>query len=324
MAAQVETMMYSKQGGVPWHRLGVSTDGAQTSEDAAEAAGIAWAVAKQPIFDGAGREIPGSYVVQRDSDGAHLGIVGDQYVPLQNAEAFAFLDSLAQDGIVRYETAGSLRGGRRVWMLAKMEEDWRIGDDDFKSYLLLANGHDGSLAVCVQPTNVRVVCSNTLASAIGSKGASALVRIRHTSSMETRMGEAARVLNITSEANRRQRDLLQRAIETQATAADVSLIVEELFGESLKSDSDRTRGAAERAVVDFKARFLLPEVRRTGQTAYALINAVTGYADHALRYQGDGQAKAERRMETTLWGGKAFDIKRQGVELVAAMVAERR
>ena len=117
MAACVETMFYV--GETPWHGLGREIKNAPTSEEAIKVAGLDWDVIPKPIYDEFGREIPGFKVNQRSSDNKNLGIVTDRYKIVQNSEAFAFTDALLGEG-VKYETAGSLASGKRVWMLARM------------------------------------------------------------------------------------------------------------------------------------------------------------------------------------------------------------
>ena len=90
-----------------------------------------------------------------------MGVVTDRYKVIQNSEAFAFTDELLGSG-VRYETAGSLADGKKVWLLARLPREYIIGGERISPYLVFSNTHDGSGAVRVAVTPVRVVCNNTL------------------------------------------------------------------------------------------------------------------------------------------------------------------
>lgn len=89
----------------------------------------------------------------RDRDNQVLGIVTDRYKVVQNEEAFAFTDALLGEG-VRYETAGSLQGGKRTWMLARLPHQYIISGDEISPYLVFMNSHDGTGAIktAITPT----------------------------------------------------------------------------------------------------------------------------------------------------------------------------
>ena len=113
MAANVESMFYVRQA--PWHGLGVRVEAAPSSEEALRLSGLDWNVIQQPIKTRGGVEIPGYKANLRDVDNQVLGVVTDRYRVVQNAEAFAFTDALLGEG-VKYETAGSLQNGRKIWL----------------------------------------------------------------------------------------------------------------------------------------------------------------------------------------------------------------
>ena len=159
MAANVETMFYTREK--PWHGLGTRVEEAPASADALRLAGLDWQVLQEPIFTDQGEVITGYKANVRDSDRRVLGVVSDRYRIVQNQEAFSFTDTLLGSG-VRYETAGSLQDGRRVWLLARLPREYIISGERISPYLVFSNTHDGSGAVKVALTPVRVVCNNTL------------------------------------------------------------------------------------------------------------------------------------------------------------------
>ena len=158
MAANVESMVYV--GETPWHQLGIKVESALSSAEAIKIAGLDWDVIPKPLYDEKHREIKGYKVNVRSSDDKILGVVTDRYKIVQNKEAFAFTDALLGQG-VKYETAGSLASGKRIWMLARLE-DRLMAEEEMENYLVFTNSHDGTGAIRVACTNVRVVCQNTL------------------------------------------------------------------------------------------------------------------------------------------------------------------
>jgi phage/plasmid-like protein (TIGR03299 family) len=166
----------------PWHGLGaVLEEPPATVAEAIEASGLGWSVAKERIAVDRGDEpdddwllprceqIPGYYATVRQDTREVLGIVGERYRIVQNHEAFAFIDQLLGSSI-HFETAGSLHGGRRVWVLATLPDHVEVGGDAVRPYVLLMNSHDGSTAVIAATTPVRVVCQNTLYGDVAIKG----------------------------------------------------------------------------------------------------------------------------------------------------------
>lgn len=203
MSANVESMMYRKQSqsDIPWHKEGVAVPELATTADAIKVAGLDWTVEKRPIFfeskqgatDGDKVEIPNTFATIRTSDEKPLGVVGKDYTPWQQVDAFAFIDELIGPGKACIETAGSLNDGKKVWMLVKLPGQMRImGDDMVNKYLLVANGHDGVFNAVVGPTGIRVVCNNTLTAAVN--GSSQWFTVQHRKGIAKNMIALAKLL----------------------------------------------------------------------------------------------------------------------------------
>ena len=197
MSAEVETMMYA--GKVPWHKLGTQVGRAQTSEEAIKLAGLDWEVELIPIFseEGAPVGIPleGWNAIRRVSDKRVYSVVGKQYHPIQNSQAFAFFDEVVGGKKAIYHTAGSLYNGARTWILAQMEGVINIKGEQIDKFICLTNSHDGSTAFRIFWTPIRVVCANTLAMA--ENGASRNFYARHTANIQARVMTAQDVLGIS-------------------------------------------------------------------------------------------------------------------------------
>lgn len=189
MSHEVETMFYTRT--TPWHGLGQRVDDAQCSADALKISGLDWNVSQQLIKTEANQMISGYVANIRSSDQKVLGIVSDRYKVIQNAEAFAFTDSLFSEGIV-YETAGSLKEGKCIWLLAKLPNKYQIADDEIDSYLVFTNAHDGSSGVKIAMTPIRVVCQNTLNMALNS--AKRIWSTNHVGNISDRLNDAKNTL----------------------------------------------------------------------------------------------------------------------------------
>lgn len=190
---QFDWMMSVKER--PWHGIGTVVDTAPCSADALKIAKLDWTVEQFPVYAN-GKEIPNVFANIRSDTNELLGVVKSRYNVLQNTDAFNFVDDIIEnnsDVECRYETAGSLFNGRRVFMLVRLPDQKLVGDD-VENYMFFTNSHDGTSALLAGITNVRVVCNNTLQMAI--KGAPRTWKCHHTKNLEARKHEAETALGL--------------------------------------------------------------------------------------------------------------------------------
>lgn len=181
MAHEVDSMIWV--GDRPWHGLGLELSNSPSVDDAIRLAGLDWNVRVDPLYmkNRYDEYVPApAKVTIRESDERLLGVVKPGYTVLQNKEAFDWIRPFVENNQVKLEVAGSLRHGRRIFILARLMIDPIdvAKGDAVTCYLLLANGHDGTMAAWVALTPIRVVCANTLAAALDSDG-SKLMRVVH-------------------------------------------------------------------------------------------------------------------------------------------------
>ena len=276
MPANVESMFYVRE--TPWHGLGAKVMEAPDSEGALIAAGLNWNVVQEPIFTGENEPIRGYKANIRDSDRRVLGVVTDRYKVIQNHEAFAFTDELLGQG-VRYETAGSLQDGKKVWLLAHMPHEYIISGERISPYLLFSNTHDGSGAIKVALTPIRVVCNNTLNLALSTaKRSWSMV---HTGDIRSKMQEARDTLFMAE----RYMDELGKEFEAlrlkRLSDQKVMEYIEVLLPVEDGSTPQQIKNI-ERLREDMKIRYFdAPDLQDTGKNAYRFINAVSDFATHA-------------------------------------------
>ena len=276
MAANVESMFYTREK--PWRGLGIRVEEAPTSKEALELAGLNWKVLQKPIYTSSGIPIKGYKANVRDIDQNILGIVTDRYKVVQNEEAFKFTDDLLGAG-VRYETAGSLQDGKRIWLLAKLPHEYIIGGEQISPYLVFTNTHDGSGAIKVAVTPVRVVCSNTLNLALTTAKRS--WSTIHTGDINGKMDDARETLQLAGKymncLGKEFNNLQQKKISERK----VMEFIEELLPEPDNASFQQKKNVA-RLREDMKRRYFdAPDLKDLGNTAYRFINAVSDFATHA-------------------------------------------
>ena len=276
MAANVESMFYTREK--PWHGLGTKVEEAPTSADALYLAGLDWKVVQEHIFTETGGTILGYRVNVRDSDRKVLGVVSERYKIIQNSEAFAFTDTLLGSG-VRYETAGSLQDGRRVWLLARLPREYIIAGERISPYLVFSNSHDGSGAVKVALTPIRVVCNNTLNLALGT--ASRSWSMVHTGNIRDKIQEAKDTLFMAEEYMDSLGKEFERLRRQKITDGQVREYVEQLLPMEKNATPVQSKNI-KNLREDMMCRYYdAPDLQGIGNNAYRFINAVSDFATHS-------------------------------------------
>ena len=276
MAANVETMFYTREK--PWHGLGTMVAEAPNSKDALRLAGLNWKVLQEPVYTENKELIQGYKANVRDTDRKVLGVVTDRYKVIQNEEAFAFTDTLLGEG-VRYETAGSLQEGRRVWMLARLPREFIIGGERISPYMVFSNTHDGSGAVKTALTPIRVVCNNTLNLAL--RTAKRSWSMIHTGDISGKIEEAKNTLLLADEymtALGQEFEDLRKIKLSETQVLDyikILLPMEENYSLLQKRGVEKLRA-------DMKMRYFdAPDLKDVGNNGYRFVNAVSDFATHS-------------------------------------------
>ena len=299
MSHEVESMVYVREK--PWHSLGVRVEEAMTSAQAIELAGLNWTVETKPIFTESGIQIPGYVSNTRSSDNSILGVVTEKYKIVQNSEAFAFTDNLIGPDC-RYETAGSLRNGKKIWLLANLPRT-KILDDDVDQYLVFTNTHDGTGAVKVAVTPTRVVCNNTLNIALSN--ASRFWSCKHMGKMEDKLAEATHTLKLANKYMEELKIKADQYAHTKASEDKLKQVIAELFPIN-EDDTDRHKANMQKARNDFMICYWMPDIRKYHGTEYAIINAAADYADHTAP-QRNTSTYQERNFERVIVGHPILD-----------------
>jgi phage/plasmid-like protein (TIGR03299 family) len=324
MSAEVETMMFS--GKTPWHGLGTYVgDQNVTSDMAIKAAGLDWEVELKEIGALMGTAypsaIPGYKACVRKTDGKVLGVNGNRFRPHQPRESFDFLDSLVKEGAMRYHTAGSLYGGSKIWILAKLPGEISIlnGKDVTKKYLLLADFFDGTGTLKAFFTGVRVVCANTHRIALREFNATEGMSIRHTQSLQSKVEDAKKVFGLAVEYFEGfQKKIEQLAATPFKTDQMVSVAKGLLPAKNENEVSTRTQNNRNALVQLFETGQGIKDSGIQG-TAYAAYNAVTEYCDHTRGTRETENSAAENRLNS-IWFGQANTMKLKGQELIEQAV----
>jgi phage/plasmid-like protein (TIGR03299 family) len=304
-------------GQLPWHGLGTGLEEGDLYDwpAASKKAGLDWEVELAPLITADTQAKVTHRAVRRTSDSKVLGVVGPRYAPLQNKDAFAWFTPFLDAKEAALHTAGSLRGGSRVWVLAKLNRDPLViaSGDEVEKYILLSHGHDGSLAVRAGFSPIRVLCANTLAMAHGSD-ASKLIRLKHTKDVLENLANVREIMNLANQ-------------EFEATAAQYRLLARKSINQQdvrryvrrvLKIDGDQDISTRTTNIVEEIVRLAeagrgndLPSVRGTLWTAY------NGLAEWLTYNRG----RSEDNRLNSLWFGDSANLNRHALEVALDMAA---
>lgn len=313
-----------------WHKIGQTSERKLTWAEAMKEALLDFTVEAAPLFhqtlDGQLLPIEGKKAIRRTDNNKVLGVMSDSYAFIQNQEAGDFLDSIIGAGQAVYDTAGSLQGGRKIFMQVELPGKMFLNsrpDDEVMKKILLFNSHDGSKALTCLITPIRVVCMNTLNAALGN--CSNVFKVYHRKNFQSKKDEAAKVLGLANAYY----DDLQTVMDTLASQK-VNVNYVENFVDTLmpskKEDeeetSTRTQNRREQIVNLFESGR-----GNRGESKWDLYNAVTEYVDH---HQGTRVSKnrtnrsdefanvdSELRFERALLGSGAV-LKQKAMDLLLA------
>lgn len=283
----------------PWHGIGTVVQDAPTSEDAIRIAKLDWSVEQFPVYAN-GKEIPGVFANVRSDTNETLGVVRNRYKIVQNCEAFDFVDGIVENKHVecRYETAGSLFNGRRIFLLVKLPNQDLLGDD-VENYLFFTNSHDGSTALMAGISNVRVVCNNTLQLAM--KKAKRTWNCRHTVSIDSKKQQAKESLGF---AVKYMDEIRNTAFELASKKINEEVFFRKLFESKMNLSSDKAKEETiSRIHLIYNEKDDLQNFRGT---AWGMYNAVSDFVSNTapLRQTKTGE---ERKLANFFDGNKLLE-----------------
>lgn len=314
-----EAQMFYR-GEAPWHKLGrfIHPDEVLTSEQAIVAAGLDWTVDTKPLFLADGTQAPSNATVRSDN-GNILGVVGKNYTPLQNKNAFTFFDEFINSGQASFETAGSLKDGKKIWALAKINKDPLViaGNDIVDKYILLSNSHDGTTAVRAGFTPIRVVCANTMAMA-HQKGTSQLIRIKHGKNVADNLERVAEIMNVANQQFEATAEQYRFLASRNINSADLETFIKLVFTGpkyvELESQGLTVNKRIIENVIPLFEKGRGNDMTEIKGTAWAAYNAVNEYLQYERGSDDDSRLNS-------MWFGDGANLNQRALDVITKMVA---
>lgn len=318
MSHLIETMAYVNE--TPWHGLGNQLTARQPIEVWARQAGMDWQIRETPVCfstghaDGPGStaSFPENKVLFRSDTNEPLSVVSQRFKVVQPNEILEFYRDLTEVSGFELETAGVLKGGRKIWALAKTGQSSTLkGNDVSNAYVLLATACDGTLATTAQFTSVRVVCNNTLAVALGAS--SGAVKVRHSTSFDAQVVKRQLGISVSTWNSfmYQMKGLSERKVKTHEAINYLSRVFSDEKKESGGNTNDRTMA---KVMALFDGRGRGAELASSKGTAFGLLNSVTEFADHERRARSN-----DHRLESA-WFGQGAVLKEKALKHALIMI----
>ncbi len=279
MSHEVETMFSRDK---PWHGLGNITNRVLNMKEALVESGLDWRVEKRPLLfqsaNGSYQDSLEAFGIIRMSDEKLLGVHGEGYNPIQNEESFEFCETLLQEGAT-YETAGSLFGGKRIFITANLRSIDILGDS-VDEFLVLANSHDGSMPMTGMITPIRVVCANTLRMAVDN--ARRIVKIRHTKNAVDRIDLARQILGLAHKYTDKIKENAEKMFTIEFNGNKLDSFIDKVFGFEDEDDtvSTRMKNQLETQRDQFVSCLQAPDIDQFGGTAWGVFQALSDFDSH--------------------------------------------
>lgn len=273
-------------GKKPWHGLGKVLENAPSVEEGIKLAGLDWNVSLRPAItnDEDSINLDTHKIVVRDDIKQPLGIVGNNYQVLQNKDAFSFFEPFVENEMASLETAGSLFNGKKVFILAKINSDNMVVDknDEIEKYILLSNAHDGSQALRIGFTPIRVVCNNTLTAAHNSN-ASQLIRLNHKGNIVQTLSELRETMDLINQQFLATEEQYRYLATKEINTDDLRNYVKQVFSvKKLENiideheESEKIESERKRLIARVEEIFELEPVKN----AWTMYNSVNYYLNH--------------------------------------------
>ena len=282
---QTGTYSFASYGEKAWHGLGQVVDNAMTSEEAIRLANLDYQVVKSPILvKETGFEVPEKFATYRLDTLEPLGIVGKNYEVVQNTEAFGFFDSIIDKSEAIFETAGVLGVGEKIFVTAKLPEDFLVAGEPCQKYILLTNSHDGSSSIICGFTAIRVVCNNTLQASL--RGMQNKVSIRHKGNAKEKLADAHKVLEIASRYMIEIEDSFNQMAKAKISDDGLKKYIEHVMKPETKMDeeySTRFQNICNK-VFEFAKTHPTQNTDAANGTIWGAYNSISGFFNHVANY----------------------------------------
>lgn len=265
-----------------------------------------WSVSKRPLFfqrsNGSTAEWPDKVAIVRDDNERALGSVSPNYEIVQNSDLLNLVNPMVEEGLLTIENVGYLAHGAQVFAQAKVNQEFQVIEESYKSYITILNGHTGNASVAIGSTATRVICGNTFAMAYSDISE----RYRHNTGVNERVLETTAILDYVNGAMKKYSEYVETLASTKCTQAQFKTALEAIYNKPV----DKMRASFVQKLNDL----FYSGKGNEGKTFYDALNSVTEYASNYSRKSANGRFQYANF-------GQGANINRRAMAVLTEMAA---
>lgn len=239
------------------------------------------------------------YGLFNSKSGECINTVKEGYHVSQNFEVV----EMVLRGIERYSDklevtkAGSLHGGRRVFIQLLIEGDSTVGKDTIKKYVTIIDSNDGSTGLSVGIGDLTMSCSNQFFRFYKEGNA----KFRHTATLQQKIKTIPSLIETALEESKMQIDRYRRFQSTEVSRNLANNMVKHVLGYDrvLTSISEQAKLTSKSiSIMDDLYSHINKEMNDKGDNFWGLHSGVTSWTTHSKR----GPKRQNGHIESMLVG----------------------
>jgi phage/plasmid-like protein (TIGR03299 family) len=324
MPANIDSIAYLGSRNDVWHRLGKEMPAGQPIEVWAKQAGLDWTAEKSPAFarlpSGEFQRVDGQHFLTRSDNSHPLGYVSDMYQTVQPIDILNWFQRyIAVDERFQLDVAGSLKQGEIIWATATYRDKLDVAGDSHVARVLMTTTFDGSGATINQGTMTRVVCNNTLNAALADKRA--VIRTRHNTKFDpARVGRELAAVAQGFAIYKKMGDALAL---NEMSGKEVSNLFKHVLDIPFETEWKDLSARKQNQFDDLKRAYRQTTQETQEGTAWAALNAVTRYVDHAKSVRGEAAISETEKRFTSAQFGQGSQIKAAAWDFLTDRIGDK-
>lgn len=276
--------------------------------------GLDFRIEKAPLYaiNSLGEQVPSPYFGLINSKSNEvINTVKDGYSVSQNDEIVELVLRGAENfGELSVQKAGSLNGGRKVFIQLAIEGDGLVASDRIKRYVTILDSNDGSTSLSIGIGDLTMSCSNQFAKFYKQGEA----KFRHSASLVDKLKTIPRLIEMALGESLRQIEVYKHLAEHSVSKDLADQMVKYILGFDRQFTSmDVMSKLSTRSInnMDKLYNHIEREIADKGQNAWGLHSGITSFTTHEISVPKRDNARIE-----SVLNGSGYKMNQKSLEFV--------